>query len=91
MGRLLDVSWKTVERMEEHRRLPSSSTAILRLDQIRQIADLGRLVYTPEGFVRFLATPLPTFAGCTALQMIERGASDQVIGALASDYEGAPT
>jgi DNA-binding XRE family transcriptional regulator len=91
MARLLDVSWKTIERMEAQDRLPASSMAAARLAQIQQIVELGQTVYTPEGFAHFVSTPLPTFGGLTALQMIERGQGDQVLGALATDYEGAPT
>ena len=97
MARLLDISWKTVERVEaaalrnEGPRLPASATAGARLAQIQQIVELGLTVYTPEGFAHFVSTPLPAFGGLTALQMIERGQADQVLGALATDYEGAPT
>ena len=35
--------------------------------------------------------PQPRFGGRTALQLIERGEIERVIGALATDYEGAPT
>ncbi|MBI3972211.1 MAG: helix-turn-helix domain-containing protein [Chloroflexi bacterium] len=91
MARLLDVSSKTVERMEESDRLPSSAVAAARLAQIEQIVELGLMVYTPEGFEHFIWAPLPTFGGLTALQMIERDQADQVLGALATDYEGAPT
>jgi DNA-binding XRE family transcriptional regulator len=91
MARLLDVSWKTVERMEAADRLPTNAAAAARLAQIQQIVELGLAVYTPEGFAHFVATPLSTFGGLTALQVIERGQADQVLGALATDYEGAPT
>jgi hypothetical protein len=52
------------------------------------VRDLGLSVYTLEGFQEFLRTPLPTFDGRTPLQMIEQGKADDVIAALASDYEG---
>lgn len=90
MARLLDVSWKTVERMEAAARPPTSAAAVARLGQIQQIVELGLMVYTREGFAHFVAAPLPTFGGLTALQMIERGHADEVLGALATDYEGAP-
>ena len=45
-------------------------------------------IYTPDGFHRFLLTPLPAWGGRTALQMIEQGQAEQVMAALASDYEG---
>jgi DNA-binding XRE family transcriptional regulator len=91
MARLLDVSWKTVERIEAEGRLPASAAAAARLAQVQQIVELGLTVYTREGFARFVSTPLSSFGGLTPLQLIERGQADQVLGALATDYEGAPS
>jgi DNA-binding XRE family transcriptional regulator len=90
MARLVDVSAKTVERWEHQQGLPSGASSRVReqLAQIQEIRDLGLIVYTPEGFQLFLKTPLPTFAGRTALQMIEQGHAEAVLAALASDYEG---
>jgi DNA-binding XRE family transcriptional regulator len=90
MARLVDVSAKTIERWEQQHGLPERSSERLRgrLAQIREVRDLGLCVYTPEGFRQFLKTPLPVFAGRTPLQMIEQGQTDDVIAALASDYEG---
>jgi hypothetical protein len=81
-------SAKTVERWEERDALPASGQVRSRLAQLRQIADLGLTVYTPDGFPRYLMTPLPTFGGRTALQLIEQGEGDRVLAALAADYEG---
>jgi DNA-binding XRE family transcriptional regulator len=97
MARLLDVSWKTVERIEAAAsdgappRLPASRMASVRLAEIQEIVELGLLVFTREGFAHFMSTPLPTFGGLTALQMIELGRASEVLGALATTYEGAPT
>ncbi len=90
MARLVDVSAKTVERWEhQHSLSPRTSSRIrVQLAQIQEVRDLGLRVYTPKGFRQFLRTPLPTFAGRTPLQMIEQGKTDDVIAALASDYEG---
>jgi DNA-binding XRE family transcriptional regulator len=90
MARLIDVSAKTVERWEHQQGLPLGASSRVReqLAQIQEIRDLGLIVYTPEGFQLFLKTPLPTFAGRTALQMIEQGHAEAVFAALASDYEG---
>jgi DNA-binding XRE family transcriptional regulator len=90
MARLLDVSAKTVERWEVQHSLPSRTGSRIRtqLAQIEEVRDLGLSVYTLEGFQEFLRTPLPTFDGRTPLQMIEQGKADDVIAALASDYEG---
>jgi transcriptional regulator with XRE-family HTH domain len=90
MARLLDVTAKTVSRLEERDRLPASPAAATRLAQIQEIVDLGLMVFSPEGFAQFVSTPLPVFRSLTALQMIERGEIEQVFGALASLYEGAP-
>ncbi len=90
MARLVDVSAKTVERWEHQRSLPARASARIRarFAQIQEVRDLGLCVYTPEGFRQFLRTPLPAFAGRTPLQMIEQGRADDVIAALAADYEG---
>lgn len=91
MSRLLDVTSKTVERLEQAGRLPSNPLAASRLARIQEIVDLGLLVYTPEGFRQFMGMPLPAFAGLSALQLLERGESERVFGALAADYEGTPS
>ena len=91
MGRLLDVSSRTVVRMEEFGRPPRSPAVAERLAQLAQIVELGALVYSPEGWQQFLTLPQPRFGGRTALQLIERGEAQRVLGALATDYEGAAT
>lgn len=90
MARLVDMSAKTVERWEQQQSLPprTSSRIRIQLAQIQEVRDLGLCLYTPEGFRLFLRTPLPVFAGRTPLRMIEQGKTDDVISALASDYEG---
>ena len=90
MARLVDVSAKTVERWEQQQALPprASSRVRIHLAQIQEIRDLGLCVYTREGFRQFLRTPLPVFDGRTPLQMIEQGKAEDVLAALASDYEG---
>jgi hypothetical protein len=90
MGRLLGVTSKTVARLEE-RGLPAQPATATRLAQLKELADLGLLVYTSEGLARFMATPLPVFGGLTALQLIERGEVERVFGELASTYEGFPS
>ncbi len=88
MGRLLDVSAKTVERWETQDRLPTSARARSQLAQVQEMIELGLSVYTHDGFLRFLQTPFPTFRGRTALQLIEQEQTELVIAALAADYEG---
>ncbi len=79
MGRLLDVSAKTVERWEARNELPRNRLLRYRLAQIQEIAQLGLMVYTREGFDLFLTTPMGVFEGHTALQFIEIGRGDEVI------------
>lgn len=90
MARLVDVSAKTIERWEDREALPPRASSRIRVQfaQMQEMRDLGLSVYSPEGFRLFLRTPLPPFAGRTALQMIEQGLIGEVIAALASDYEG---
>ena len=88
MARLLDVSAKTIERWEVAGAAPAGRHAREQLTKVEEIVRLGLVVYTPEGFVRFLKTPLRTFGGRTALQSIEQGEADLVIAALAADHEG---
>jgi DNA-binding XRE family transcriptional regulator len=88
MARLVDVSAKTIERWEEQKSLPSDNRVRIQLAQIQQVRDLGLTVYTLDGFRLFMRTPLPTVGGRTPLQLIEQGQIDDVIAALASDYEG---
>jgi transcriptional regulator with XRE-family HTH domain len=88
MARLLDVSAKTIERWEARPNPPEAPPARERLTSIREILDLGRIVYTPDGFQTFLTTPQPRFQGATALQLMEIGRTADVLAALAEDYEG---
>lgn len=88
MGRLLDVSAKTIQRWEEQGKLPASARVRRHVAEIGEIVKLGLIVYTADGFREFLTTPLATFNHRTALQMIEQGHAEDVIGALSSDYEG---
>ena len=73
MARLLDVSAKTIERWEARDALPASARVRSQLAQLQEIVELGLTVYTPDGFTRYLATPLPTFGGRTALQTDRAG------------------
>jgi len=89
MGRLLGVSYKTIEAWEKEDKLPADGYKRTLLATIDEIRELGLSVYTPEGFVTFLSTPLKVFGNRTALQEIEAGHADLVLGELAADYEGA--
>ena len=86
MGHLMGVSQKTIERWEASGRVPASQHHLM--EQLVEIATLGMEVYTAEGFALFLQTPLPDLGGLTPVEMIRRGRADDVIAALAADYEG---
>ena len=59
------------------------------MDEPRSAAErLGRAVYGPEGFRRFLRTPLPEFEGRTPLELLELGEAERVLAAMATDNEG---
>ncbi len=88
MGRLLDVTSKSIQRWERADTLPASERVLGLVAQLTDIAALGTAIYTPDGFAEFMATPLPVFGGRTALQMIEQGQADAVAQVLAADYEG---
>jgi len=88
MGRLVDVSAKTIERWEARDALPASPALRSRLSKIQEIVRVGRAVFTREGFLEFLSTPVAAEGGYTPLQLIELGQPERVIAALAADYEG---
>ena len=82
---------KTIGRLEDQHRLPAQPATATRLAKLKELTDLGLLVYTPDGFARFMATPLPVFDGLTGLQLVERGEVKRVFAELASTYEGVPS
>jgi transcriptional regulator with XRE-family HTH domain len=88
MARLLGVSAEAVERWERDGKLPARPAVRQRLSQLREIVELGLMLYTPKGLVLFLQTPFPTFDGRTGLQLIEAGKGKHVFGVLAGEYEG---
>ncbi|HSK92745.1 MAG TPA: helix-turn-helix domain-containing protein [Candidatus Angelobacter sp.] len=88
LARLVGVSAKTVERWEARPTRPARDETRERMAQLRQIAELGSVVYGHEHLADFLLAPLSEFDGRSALQLIERGEADRVLAALASDYEG---
>ncbi len=87
MGRILHVSAKTLERWEKRNEILRTES-IRDFAKIREICELARAVYTPEGVEAFLSTPLAAFDGRTALELMGLGEYDKVISALAADYEG---
>jgi transcriptional regulator with XRE-family HTH domain len=87
IGSLLHVSAKTYERWEKGEASPSEQHRAS-LAKLKEIEDLGLLVYTPDGFREFLRTPMTAFDSHSALEMITLGQHERVIAALAADYEG---
>ena len=88
MGRLMSVSARTIENWERDDRLPPDESKRALLATIAEIRELGLTVYTPAGLTAFLTTPMKVFGNHTALQEIELGHADRVLGELAADYEG---
>jgi hypothetical protein len=65
-----------------------------RTETIREIIELGKIVYTLEGWKAFKDAPLPRdydfehHHGETPRQLIAEGKTDVVLGVLAAQYEG---
>ncbi len=88
MSTLLKVSTKTITRWEKGERLPNDLEALSRLAKLKEITELGQMVYTSIGFQEFLKTPLPVFGGRCAFDLLQLGDYETVISALAADFEG---
>ncbi len=88
MSHLLKVSTRTVTRWEKGEGRPSDPDTLSRLAKLKEIKDLGLMVYTPEGLKEFLKTPLPVFGGRCAFDLLMLGDYEPVISALAADFEG---
>ena len=88
LARLIGVSAKTVERWEARPVQPARDETRARMATLREIAELGGIVYGPERLGDFMSAPLAEFEGRTPLQLVERGEADRVLAALAADYEG---
>jgi DNA-binding transcriptional regulator YiaG len=88
MGRLLDVSARTIQRWEDNAQLPSNRWVTNVLVQTNEIVDLGLEVFTPESVTIIMTTPQPGFDGVSGLDMIEQGRGNEVLGLFALTYEG---
>ncbi len=88
MGRMLQVSSRTINRWEEQQNIPRDPNQALRIHKLKEIVDLGLKVYTSEGLREFLSKPQPAFNGHTAYQLMSIGEYDTVLSALAADFEG---
>jgi transcriptional regulator with XRE-family HTH domain len=88
MGRLLDVSARTIQRWEDSNQLPSNRWVRGVLVDLDKILSLGKEVFTPEGLQIVMTEPQPAFDNRSGLEMMERGESEQVYGEFAGAYEG---
>ena len=89
LGNMLQVSSRTVIRWEEAKHSPTNPNQQINISKLKEIVELGCMVYTPEGLREFLFKPQPVFKGHTAFQLISIGDYETVLGAIAADYEGA--
>jgi hypothetical protein len=55
---------------------------------LREIVAFGDALYTPDGFLTYLTTPLDDFGGRSALSLINDGEATRVLEHLAADYDG---
>lgn len=55
---------------------------------MHEVEKVGLLVYTPEGYQRFLDMPMAVFDGLTARELLDAGETEKVLTVLAADYEG---
>ena len=88
MGRLLDVSARTIQRWEDNDQLPSNRWVANVLVQLHQIVELGLEVFTPEGLQIVMSKPQPVFDNRSGLDMIEAGEGENVYREFAGAYEG---
>lgn len=88
LGRVLQVSSRTIARWAEEETTPRDQAQVSRIHKLKEIVDLGSKVYTSEGLREFLSKPQPAFNGHTAYQLMSIGEYDTVLSALAADFEG---
>jgi transcriptional regulator with XRE-family HTH domain len=86
LARILDVAGRTVERWEAGF-VPSSAAALRLLDQLDEIAALGREVYGDD-LRRFMATPRRSLGLRTPTAALMRGEIGEVLSVLAQAAEG---
>jgi transcriptional regulator with XRE-family HTH domain len=88
LAQLIGVSPRTLNRWAKSGTGPERREHIARLSKLHEILELGIKVYTAQGLRDFFKTPLPEFDHQTAFDIISIGRFDDVLGALAADYEG---
>lgn len=86
LGRVLDVSARTIQRWEEHDQLPGNKWVLKVLVQLREI--LALTVYQPRGVHLIMTTPQPGFGDRSGLDLVEAGETEAVISELAGMYQG---
>lgn len=88
LGRVLDVSARTIQRWEDNDQLPSNRWVRGVLIELARIVDLGQEVFTPEGLQAVMTKPQPVFDNRSALELVENGEGERVFGQFALTYEG---
>jgi transcriptional regulator with XRE-family HTH domain len=88
LAQLIGVSPRTVNRWTKSGTGPDRREHITRLSKLHEILELGIKVYTAQGLRNFFKTPLPEFDHQTAFDILSIGRFDDVLAALAADYEG---
>jgi transcriptional regulator with XRE-family HTH domain len=88
MGRLLDVSARTIQRWEDNKQLPSNRWVTNVLIQLNDIVTLGLDVFSPEGLRIVMTEPQPAFGDKSGLEKIEAGEGQDVYSEFAGAYEG---
>lgn len=88
LAQLIGVSPRTLARWSKSDTGPERREHITRVAKLREILELGIKVYSAQGLRNFFRTPLPEFEHQTAFDILSIGRFDDVLGALAADYEG---
>lgn len=88
LAQLIGVSTRTLARWSKSGTGPERREHIVRVAKLHEILELGKNVYSEQGLRNFFKTPLPEFDHQTAFDILSIGRFDDVLGALAADYEG---
>lgn len=88
LAQLIGVSPRTLARWSKSATGPERREHITRVAKLHELLELGIKVYTAQGLRNFFKTPLPEFAHQTAFDILSIGRFEDVLGALAADYEG---
>lgn len=88
MGRVLDVSSRTIQRWEESDQLPSNRWVREVLIDLDKVLQLGHEIFTPDGLRNVMTQPQPVFDNRSGLDLIESGDAQRIIAEFAGVYEG---